>query len=178
MISQNNKKSWRNPWFLGMIGVVLTAMLVNGVLIWYSLHNRSSLVDREYNTRNRKTDTETIKDIEAQNALAWKINISQPGAIVLATPVAYAINVVDRRGSPVSGEMEVLAYRAADATRDFATPFREASPGSYRGNISFPLKGYWELRIRIKRGKDVLEVDTDKFMVTDPRVSLSPALLR
>ena len=165
MISQNNKKNWRNPWFLGMIGVVLAALLVNGVLIWYSFHHRSSLVDREYNTRNRKTDTETIKDIEAKNTLAWKINISQPGVVVLATPTAYAIGVADRQGSPVSGMMEVLAYRAADASRDFVTPFRETSPGNYEGHISFALKGYWELRIRIKRGKDVFEVSTDKFMV-------------
>lgn len=165
MISQNNKKSWRNPWFLGMIGVILTVLLVNSILIWLSLHHRSSLVDRDYSTKNRKTDTETIKSIEAQNALSWKISVKQPKAVMLATPAAYAIGVVDRQGASVSGEMEVLAYRAADATRDFVTPFKETSPGNYQGYISFPLKGYWELRIRIKRGKDVFETETDKFLV-------------
>lgn len=171
MISQNNKQSWRNPWFLGMIGVILTVLLVNGVLIWYSLHHRSTLVDRDYNTKNRKTDTETIKSIEAQNALAWKISVKQPQAVVLATPAAYAIGVIDRQGAPVSGEMEVLAYRAADATKDFVAPFKETSPGNYQGYISFPLKGYWELRIRIKRGEDIFEVGTDRFMVATDSAS-------
>ena len=72
MLSQKNKKSWRNPWFVGMIGVVVTAVLVNSVLIWKAYHDRSTLVDHEYSTNDRKSDTETIDDIQAQNALAME----------------------------------------------------------------------------------------------------------
>lgn len=167
MLSQKNKKGWRNPWFVGMMGVVVTALLVNSVLIWYALHRRSTLVDHEYSTRDRKSDTETIDDIQAQNALAWKITIKLPKMVVLAMPAAYEINVADRQGAPVSGEMEVVAYRASDADKDFAIPFREVSSGKYQGYISFPLKGFWELRIRVKRGKDVFEVGSSKFLVTE-----------
>jgi hypothetical protein len=167
MLSQKNKKGWRNPWFVGMMGVVVTALLVNSVLIWYALHRRSTLVDHEYSTRDRKSDTETIDDIQAQNALAWKITIKLPKMVVLATPAAYEIDVADRQGAPVSGEMEVVAYRASDADKDFAIPFREVSSGKYQGYISFPLKGFWELRIRVKRGKDVFEVGSSKFLVTE-----------
>jgi hypothetical protein len=167
MLSQKNKKGWRNPWFVGMMGVVVTALLVNSVLIWYALHRRSTLVDHEYSTRDRKSDTETIDDIQAQNALAWKITIKLPKMVVLATPAAYEINVADRQGAPVSGEMEVVAYRASDADKDFAIPFREVSSGKYQGYISFPLKGYWELRIRVKRGKDVFETESNKFSVSE-----------
>ena len=71
--------------------------------------------------------------------------------------------MVDRQGAPVSGEMEVVAYRSADAEKDFAIPFKEISSGKYQGYISFPLKGYWELRIRVKRAKDVFEVGSNKF---------------
>jgi len=169
MISQENNKGWRNPWFLAIIGLILTVLLVNGVLIWYSMHHRSSLVDHEYSTKNRKSDTETIKDIEAQNALAWKMAVKQPPAVVMNTPVSYEINVLDREGSPVSGEMEVLAYRASDATKDFVTPFKEITPGHYQGYISFPLKGYWELRIRAKRGNEVFETESDKFTVAETK---------
>jgi len=167
MLSQNNKKSWRNPWFIGMLGVVVTALLVNSVLIWYALHGRSTLVDHEYSTKDRKSDTETIDDIQAQNALAWKITVKLPKMVVLATPASYEINVVDRLGAPVSGEMEVVAYRPSDADKDFAVPFKEVSSGKYQGYISFPLKGYWELRIRVKRGKDVFEAESNRFLVTE-----------
>lgn len=167
MLSQNNKKSWRNPWFIGMMGVVVTALLVNSVLIWYALHGRSTLVDHEYSTKDRKSDTETIDDIQAQNALAWKITVKLPKMVVLATPASYEINVVDRLGAPVNGEMEVVAYRPSDADKDFAVPFREVSSGKYQGYISFPLKGYWELRIRVKRGQDVFETESNRFLVTE-----------
>ena len=167
MLSQKNKKGWRNPWFVGMMGVVVTALLVNSVLIWYALHGRSTLVDHEYSTKDRKSDTETIDDIQAQNALAWKITVKLPKMVVLATPASYEINVVDRLGAPVSGEMEVVAYRPSDADKDFAVPFKEVSSGKYQGYISFPLKGYWELRIRVKRGKDVFEAESNRFLVTE-----------
>jgi hypothetical protein len=167
MLSQNNKKSWRNPWFIGMMGVVVTALLVNSVLIWYALHGRSTLVDHEYSTKDRKSDTETIDDIQAQNALAWKITVKLPKMVVLATPASYEINVVDRLGAPVNGEMEVVAYRPSDADKDFAVPFREVSSGKYQGYISFPLKGFWELRIRVKRGQDMFETESNRFLVTE-----------
>jgi hypothetical protein len=167
MLSQKNKKGWRNPWFVGMMGVVVTALLVNSVLIWYALHRRSTLVDHEYSTRDRKSDTETIDDIQTQNALAWKVTIKLPKMVVLATPASYEIDVADRLGEPVSGEMEVVSYRASDADKDFAIPFREVSSGKYQGYISFPLKGFWELRIRVKRGKDVFETESNKFSVSE-----------
>ena len=166
MLSQKNKKSWRNPWFVGMIGVVVTAVVVNSVLIWKAFHDRSTLVDHEYSTNDRKSDTETIDDIQAQNTLGWKVTVKQPKALILATPVSYEIDVMDRQGAPVSGEMEVVAYRSSDAEKDFLIPFKEISSGKYQGYINFPLKGYWELRFRVKRDKDVFEVGSSKFQVT------------
>lgn len=165
MISQEHKKSWRNPWFIGIVGVVVTALLVNTVLFWYAFHNRSTLVDHEYSTKDRKSDTETIGDIQAQNALGWRTTVKPPKEVVLNMPASYEIDVIDRQGVPVSGEMEVVGYRPSDAEKDFMTPFTEASPGRYQGYISFPLKGYWELRIRVKRGKDVFETESNKFSV-------------
>jgi len=166
MLSQENKKSWRNPWFVGIVGVVVTALLVNGMLFWYAFHDRSTLVDHEYSTKDRKSDTETIDDIQAQNALAWQTTIKAPKAVVIGVPAAYEIDVADRSGVPVSGEMEVVGYRPSDADKDFVTLFKEVSPGNYQGYISFPIKGYWELRIRVKRGKDVFETESNKFSVT------------
>ncbi len=165
MISQDSKKGMRNPWFLGMMGLMVVVLAVNGTFIWLSTQYRPALVDREYSAKNRKSDAATLKDLEAHRALAWKTTVKQPGAVTMNLPAAYEIGVADRSGAPVSGVMEVKAYRASDAGRDFTTVFRETSPGHYQGYISFPLKGYWELRIRIKRGEEVFEVNTDRFVV-------------
>ena len=165
MISQENKKGLRNPWLLGMIGLIVVVLGVNGTFMWLATHNRSALVDRDYNTRDRKSNAAVVSDLQEQKALAWKATIKQPKSIVMGSPAGYEISVVDSEGVPVNGTMEVETYRASDESKDFSTAFREVSPGNYQGYISFPLKGYWELRIRIKRGSDVFEVGTNRFMV-------------
>lgn len=165
MISQESKKAWRNPWALGMLGLIVLVVSVNGLFIWFSQQHRFSLVDHEYSTKDRKSDTAELKEIEAHHALAWKTSIKSPKDVVVNSPAAYEISVVDRNNVPVSGTMEVEAYRAADASKDFTTAFTEVSPGTYQGKIAFPLKGFWELRIQVKRGDEVFGVDTKKFPV-------------
>ena len=168
MISQGNKSGLHNPWFLGMLVAIIVVLGVNGAFIWFAMHNRSSLVDREYSTRDRKSDAAVLGDLQSHKALAWKITIKQPKDITMNSPAAYEISVADRGGEPVSGALEVGAYRPSDAGKDFATAFKEVSPGNYQGYISFPLKGYWELRIRIKREEDVFEANTGRFSVATP----------
>ena len=168
MISQDNKSGLRNPWFLGMLVAIIVVLGVNGAFIWFAMHNRSSLVDREYSTRDRKSDAAVLGDLQSHEALAWKITIKQPRDITMNSPAAFEISVADRGGEPVSGALEGGAYRPSDAGKDFATAFKEVSPGNYQGYISFPLKGYWELRIRIKRGGDVFEANTGRFSVATP----------
>ncbi len=166
MISQENKAGLRNPWLLGMLGLIVLVLAVNIAFIWYSANgSRSTLVERDYKTKDRKANEEVLKELGTQRALAWQTSIKQPEALVVNMPAAYEISVADREGAPVSGTMEVEAYRAADDSKDFTIPFREVSPGNYQGSISFPLKGYWELHIRIKRGEEMFAVSTDRFSV-------------
>jgi nitrogen fixation protein FixH len=165
LISQDNKNGLRNPWLLGMLALMAVVVGVNGAFIWLAMKNRPALVDREYNARSLKSDSAALNNLEKHRALAWQTSIKQPKTITTGSPAAYEIGVTDRAGAPVSGTMEVLAYRASDAARDFTTAFTESSPGNYQGYISFPLEGYWELRIRVKRGTEVFEVNTDRFAV-------------
>lgn len=166
MISQQNKDGLRNPWLLGMIGAIIVVFIVNSAFIWFATHNRSTLVERDYNTKDRKSNAAVVSDLQEQKALAWKATIRQPKSIVMGSPAGYEIGVVDREGAPVSGTVEVEAYRASDESKDFSTAFSEVSPGNYQGYISFPLKGYWELRIRVKRGREIFEVVTNRLMVS------------
>lgn len=166
-ISQEQKSGLRNPWLLGMIGLILVVLGVNATFIWFATHSRSTLVDREYKTKDRKSNEEVVGELRAQQALAWQVTLKKPKALVLNMPTSYEISVADRDGKPVSGAMEVEVYRASDADRDFIVPFNEVSAGNYQGVISFPLKGYWMLRIRTKRGMEQFSVDTERFQVAE-----------
>lgn len=168
MISQSNKRGWRNPWLFGLLALVLSGIAVNVVFVLHSLDSsRSTLVDEEYNTRNHKTDAVFLKEIEAQSILAWKTTIKQPKFVSLNVPQPYEITVVDLKGVPVSGQMEVTAYRASDSAKDFKVVFKETSAGRYEGFMNFAIKGYWKLRIRVDRGRDVFVTEGEKFSVRD-----------
>jgi len=165
MISQNHKTGLRNPWLLGMLGLILLVLSVNTTFIWFATHNQSTLVDREYKTKDRKTSTQMLSELGRQQALAWRTTINKPKELIQGKPTLYQISVADKSGKPVSGEMEVEAYRGADASRDFVTMFKEVSAGNYQGYVNFPLKGYWELHIHLQRGEDEISVNTDRFNV-------------
>jgi nitrogen fixation protein FixH len=166
MISQGNKSGLRNPWLLGMLALIVVVVTVNATFIWFATkENRSALVERDYKTKDRKSNEVLLSELRQQQALSWQTEIKKPQSIVVGTPTTYEISIKDRDGNPVSGNLEVEAYRASDASKDFATAFKEVAPGLYQGYINFPLKGYWELHIRVQRGDERFGVDTDKFMV-------------
>lgn len=167
MISQDHKSGLRNPWLLGMLALIVLVLGVNAGFIWFATHNQSSLVDREYKTKDRKTNAQILSELGRQRTLAWQTTIKKPSEPVQGQPVMYEISVVDKEGRPVSGEMKVEAYRASDASKDFFTAFKEVAAGNYQGYISFPLKGYWELHIHLKRGNDEFVVNTERFMVVE-----------
>jgi len=169
MISQNNKSGLRNPWVWGMLALILVVLAVNFTFVWFATKGtRSALVERDYDTGNRKSGEELVKELKEQHKLSWQTEIKKPESIVTGVPTVYEIAVKDREGQPVSGVLEVAAYRPSDASKDFTTTFKEVASGRYQGYINFPLKGYWELHIRIQRGDERFSVDTEKFMVVAP----------
>lgn len=166
MISQSNKSGLRNPWVLGMLGLIAVVLAVNITFIWFTMkEGRSELVERDYKTKDRKSNDMLLRELREQQALSWQTEIKKPQSIVAGAPAAYEIGIVDRDGKPVSGMLEVEAYRASDASKDFTTAFKEVAAGRYQGYITFPLKGYWELHIHVQRGEDRFGVNTEKFMV-------------
>lgn len=168
MISQNNRSGLRNPWVWGMLALIAVVLSVNATFIWFATkETRSALVERDYKTKDRKSNEEVLSELRTQQALAWKTEIKKPKSIVMGDPTSYEISIKDRDGAPVSGSLEVMAYRPSDASKDFTVQFKEVAAGRYQGYINFPLKGFWELHIRVKRGDDQFSVNTEKFMVAE-----------
>lgn len=166
MISQSNKSGLRNPWVWGMLGLITVVLAVNSIFIWFATKNtRSTLVERDYQTKSRQSNEEMLQELRQQHALSWQTEINRPDSITVGIPATYEIVVKDAQGQPVSGIMDVQAYRASDASKDFTTTFKEVAPGHYQGNIAFTLKGYWELHIHVQRGEERFNANTDKFMV-------------
>jgi hypothetical protein len=141
MLSQHHKKALRNPWFIGILGLMAVVLGVNGTFIWLAMKNRPALVDREYSTKDRKSDSAALHDLEAHRNLAWQTTLKRPENIVTHSPASYEISVVDRAGIPVSGAMEVAAYRASDASKDFHHGLQGNFAGQLSGLYQIPAQG-------------------------------------
>lgn len=168
MISQENKAGLRNPWLIGILALIVVVLGVNITFILYSTgQGRSTLVERDYKTKDRKSNEALLRELGEYQSLSWQTEVKRPKSVVMGVPASYEISVTDRNGKPVSGVMEVEAYRASDASKDFTTKFSEVAPGRYQGYVNFTLKGYWELHIRLERGEERFGVNTERFMVAE-----------
>ena len=94
MISQNSKSGLRNPWVLGMLTLIFIVLCVNATFIWFTMkEGRSTLVERDYDTGDRKSGEELVKELKEQNRLGWKTEIKKPASIVTGTPTSYEIGI-------------------------------------------------------------------------------------
>ena len=167
-ISQDNPRAWRNPWVIGWVSLVAIVLLVNIVMISLAVVTNPGLVSEDYYERGRDFEKSITKKIAARNALGWNINTDFPINPVINRSEKYRFNVIDSKGVPVTNAAVTLnVYRPSDAKADFNLVMNEIVPGIYAGDISFPLKGQWELTISIKRGEDVYDFTRRASVITE-----------
>lgn len=158
-ISQSNKSALRNPWVLGMLGSILLVIAVNAGFIVMAMRSNPGLVDNKYYEHGRDLERNALKKIAARNALGLDANFEVPEHIVMSTSTLFRFTAIDKRGLPFSkADVTVVAYRPSDANADFMVQLQDMSDGRYQGEMNFPLKGTWDLIIKVKRDKDNIEL--------------------
>lgn len=158
-ISQDSKQGMRNPWVIGIVGLLLFVIAVNVGFITMAMKTNPGLVDSRYYDRGRDHEKNVLKKIAARNALGLEANFEVPEHIVMAQPTAFRFTAIDKRGLPFSkAEINVVAYRPADASADFTVLMQDNSDGRYQADLNFPLKGTWDLILKVKRGEDIFEL--------------------
>lgn len=167
-ISQDSKQGLRNPWVLGWVGFVAVVLAVNIGLIMLSLSSNPGLVDKDYYDHGRDFERNVLKQIAARESLGWEARLETPDRIIIAQPATLRFIVVDGRGLPLSdADVTITAYRPADAAADFLVAMRHVSSGRYQADINFPLKGTWDLIVKVKRGADGYDL-TRRISVQQP----------
>ncbi|RTZ72625.1 MAG: nitrogen fixation protein FixH [Gammaproteobacteria bacterium] len=158
-ISQENKEAFRNPWVLGWIAAITLVLLVNVAFIVTAIVTNPGLVDKNYYEKGRDLEREFITLQETRNRLGWQMKLEAVSRPVIDQPARYTFSVVDKAGVPVDGDHAVLrAYRPSDAASDFEMEMQEIAPGIYSAELTFPLKGIWDLIAILHRGEDALKV--------------------
>lgn len=150
----------RNPWVLGWLALLLTVLVVNVVFIATAFLTAPGLVEEGYYEKGRDHEKNFQKKIEARNRLGWDIRLDTPEKIILGKPGHYTVNLVDRYGMPLRDATAVFyAYRPSDAAADMQTSMNKIADGIYRLSLAFPLKGVWDIKIKITQGEDELELE-------------------
>ncbi len=158
--SQFNKEAMRNPWVLGWLGLLATFVLMNFVFIGIAFYSGPGLVTEDYYEQGRNYEDNVVKMIEARNNLRWETNLQVPREIFVDKTEVIRFNVVDSRGLPVEqADVQITAYRPSDASADFIVKLDSIGPGIYQAYIGFPLKGIWDLKLKVSEGENVLEME-------------------
>jgi len=158
-ISQDSKSAMRNPWVLGWLGLLIAVIGVNVAFIVTAFKTSPGLVDESYYAKGRDVEKNFHQKLEARNRLGWDIRLQTPEEIILGRPANYIINVVDSVGMPLKDAKVMLqAYRPSDASADIRLDMESIGNGIFQTKLHLPLKGIWDLKVKISKGDDELEI--------------------
>lgn len=150
--SQSNKSAMRNPWVIGMIGMIVVVLAVNVAFITTAFVTNPGLVNEDYYEQGRSYEKEINKKQIERSNLGWQLNFATPEAPRLGQAAPYRLVVTDKLGRPLKGaEVSIHAFRPSNAKDDFQVVLSELTDGIYEARISFPLKGIWDLIITVKQ---------------------------
>lgn len=168
IISQSNKSAFRNPWVIGWIALVVIVLAVNVTFVTLAVTTNPGLVDKDYYEKGRNFENNVQKQIAARNALGWtgRLDISKEMGRNQPSPVRFSI--VDDKGMPMSGlKVALINYRPSDANADFTSEMKEFSPGQYETTVSYPLKGLWEVTLRVNHQDQQFDMVTRRINIAE-----------
>ena len=164
-ISQSNKNGLRNPWLLGLIGLLAVVVSVDTGFIITAIRTFPGLVNQNYYDNGQNYSKHILDRRAAREALDWKATVEVQDTIVLNAPQNYRYIVLDKDGKPVRGANVMLyAYRSANADADFSMPMTEVAPGQYEAHVAFKLKGHWDLIFEVANAYKGFNYDTTRHI--------------
>lgn len=150
-ISQSNPRAIKNPWVLSWILLVIIVLGVNIGFISLAFITSPGLVDQDYYENAQNYEENLVKYRTARAALGWTYQTDFPTHPVIHNKALYRVSVVDKAGLPLTAaRLRVNAYRPSDASADFDMHFSEIGAGIYEAEITYLLKGRWEITIDIE----------------------------
>lgn len=159
LISQANKQALRNPWVLGWLTLVAVVLGVNVFMIGMAFVTNPGLVSKSYYEQGREFERTVLSRNAARAELGWNLKLETGGELHAGRPGGLRMTAADKTGQPLtSAQVVVHAYRPSDANLDFSLPLAERAPGEYVGDVSFPLKGAWDLIVEVRQGENVYQL--------------------
>jgi len=147
------KTAWRNPWVIGWIGLVLVVLGANALMVYLSIGANPGLVVDDYYDRGQDYEDNMLKRLARDPG--WTMTVHPPAFVGVQEPARFRFTVSDRDGRPASpDQVTFYAYRPSDQRHDFSRPMIALEPGLYEVEVSFPLKGVWDILVSVRQGEE------------------------
>lgn len=162
--SPRSNSPWRSPWVLAWVGLLVTVVSVNLVMITLAFVTGPGLVvDNAYERGKELEQTITSRQAATPD---WTMRLDTEQGLVAGTGATVRVVVVDRAGQPLRADQVTFqAYRPADAGLDFAVPMVAEAPGRYAATVTFPAPGIWDTLVLVR--------SADQAHAIDQRVSVA-----
>lgn len=159
-MSQSNNEALRNPWVLTILGIVITFVTVNVIFIVVAFVTSPGLVVENYYEAGRAYEKNALKMLaETQSTRNWETNLDMTPEVFINKENAIRFTAVDERGLPIAdASVQLVAYRPSDADADITTPMKEIAPGLFEAIVIFPLKGIWDVNVKVQQGSSKFEL--------------------
>ncbi len=150
--NKTSNQAWRNPWFLGWMGLLLFVFIVNMSMVYLSIkRNSARLLTADFYEKGKAYSDNRLK-LEATK-LDWMGQVKKPTEIKLNQPNLFRYTLVNQQKQVANPDKVIFyAYRPSDGNFDFATPMQEITKGQYQLAVKFPLKGIWDIIISAQKG--------------------------
>lgn len=153
------ESAWQNPWVWLLVGIMATALIVNGVLITLAFTSTPSLVVDDYYEKGKSYFYNEAKAEQNASRLGWKLEFDLPKTPRLGGTESYLVRAMDRDGMPIEGgRAELAAFRPVQEGHDFSVKLRDLGAGYYGSDVNFALPGNWDLIVTVHKGEDSLDV--------------------
>lgn len=153
----SHTSAFRSPWVLGWIGLLVTVLAINGIMVYLAFATNPGLVNADYYERGHDYER-TLMSRRAREP-DWTVESDIPSPLQVDRPERIRVFLVDKAGQPVDPDgVTFYAYRPSDASRDFSVPMTREDKGRYVAETRFPLLGVWDTLIAVKSGEDEYNV--------------------
>ena len=159
ILSQDSKQAWHNPWVVGWVAGIVIVISVNAAFIITAASTNPGLVEADYYEKGRDHERNFLARRAMQNRLEWQMDLQLSVKPIAGTPARVTFSVADKAGVPVTDSSVTLkAYRPSDASADFQREMAEIAPGLFSTEVTFGLKGIWDLTATVSREEDNLDL--------------------
>ena len=153
MTESKKQSAWRSPWVLAWVGMLVVFISVNAFMIYMAETGSPGLVVDNYYERGEDYENNLLERLAKDHN--WKMNIEAPDFVGVDTPARFGFTITTKEGQPGSPDSVVFyAYRPSGKVHDFSVPMQQETAGRYQADISFPLKGIWDIVVAAKFGEE------------------------